>query len=204
MALTYSPRRLAGVGWLTHLPDPLVGCWYLDEHWDHERHERTGIGQLVYRAKTYEGKPGERAAADSLGELMQVGAQIARDRGQFPLGEVMLVVPVPAFPPKQPHNLPDVLARNIALSLGIESDLRLLVKHQATIPAKTSSPHQVASDIRKAFRVTRRLRGEIILLVDDLIHNGTTLSTIAGMLAAKGAGRTGGFVASRARKGMTD
>ncbi|MDF1597035.1 MAG: hypothetical protein P1T08_13225 [Acidimicrobiia bacterium] len=202
--MTTSPSRLEGVCWFPHLPDPLVGCWYLDEHWDHDLHQRTGIGQLLYRAKTYEGKPGERSAADALGELMQVGAQIVRDKRQFPLRQVTLVVPVPAYPPKHPHNLPDVLAHHVGQSLGIECDQRLILKDLATLPAKRSPSHQVASDIREAFHVTRRLRGETILLVDDLIHNGTTLGTLAGMLVAAGAGRTGGFVASRARRGMTD
>ena len=106
-----------GLGWLSHLPEPVVGCWYLDRHWDIERNQRTAAGQLLYDAKTYGDKLGEPQAARRLGELMAARLGSGLSLGKFPMDQVSLVVAVPAYPVKLPHNLPDVLADRVAAEL---------------------------------------------------------------------------------------
>lgn len=193
-----APRSAPGLGWLSHVPPPLEGCWFLDNHWDPRYSERTPIGDLLYQAKTYGQKPGERWAAEALARRMSAGVDIARSRGRFPLRVVNVIVSVPANPPKSPHNLPDVLAREVALALNRPFHRDGLVKTRPTPQAK--SGHSIAADV---YTTQADFRGKAVLIVDDVIHSGRTLAAIARCLRAAGASRVGGYVATYARKGMT-
>lgn len=160
------------------------------------------MGELVYRAKTYDGDPGELWAANRLGDSMAAGARLAFGRRLFAIASVDLVIPVPAFPPKDPFNLPDVLAEAIAKEIRKPYRDDLLIKVAQTEPAKTTPPEKLEEQLRKAHRVNGVLGGETILLVDDLVRSGTTLATIASLLLEAGSRTVGAFVATRAQRGM--
>jgi hypothetical protein len=191
----------SGVSWL-HTRPPLLGCWYLSHHWDHDAQQRTYVGSLVNRAKTYDGQPGSPGEANRLASLMAESAVIVMDKRPFPLRRVQLVVPIPSYPPKEPHNLPDILAEHLSRAIGAEYDDRLLSKSAETPPAKSHTPDEIRRFIPRSYRVSRRLHNERILLVDDIVRSAETLRSIAGLIVQAGAGKVGAFVATKADRGL--
>jgi hypothetical protein len=70
--------------WVAHRPSTLAGCWALDLHWDPVHNCRTAVGQLVYEAKSYDGKPGNRDSAQQLVDKMADAARTFRAIGEPP------------------------------------------------------------------------------------------------------------------------
>ncbi len=192
----------AGIAWLSRVPPPLVGCWFLGRHWEPGTGHRTEIGRIVYRAKTYGDKRGEIDAANQLGELMARSSGVAMKNSRFPLEEVNLVLAVPSFPEKQPFNLPDVLAGHIAVALRADCPPEVLVKTRETPQAKFASAEEILTAASAAYDVRGDVRGSVVLIVDDLVQSGATLAAIATHLIGRGALTVGGFAATRAAGGM--
>lgn len=104
-----------------------------------------------------------------------------------------LVVPVPLHPTKQRErefNQAERLARPLALALGIPLNISLVRRVQPTRTQTLLSKQQRAENVRRAFagRPNRRLAGERVILVDDVLTTGATTSACARMLKAAGAG----------------
>src|SRR5688572_24797017 len=110
-------------------------CFAVDLHFDRATGRRTPLGDLVNLAKTYDGKPGRLEAAQRLGRCLGWWAeQLATWRPAF--AAVDVVCGVPANPPKEPFNLPDVLAAAVAASLGRPHAGGLLKKTRPTNQVK--------------------------------------------------------------------
>ena len=165
-------------------------AWALDVHMTDGVH-RTATGELVFRAKTYAGKQGESEAAAELATLIAERALLHPG-----IGRADLVVPVPANPPKEPHNLPDVLARELAGTIGRPCELGVLVKTRPTNVKDLPNEEKLAA-LAGAYRVTERLDGRSVVLVDDLLHSGSTLNHLGGLLRAAGVSDIVGFVATK-------
>ena len=99
-----------------------------------------------------------------------------------------MVVPVPSHKSKlytQEFDLPVEMARRIADYSGVE------YSHCINKIRKTAKQHQLSKEERKvnlvnAFEVTENLRGKRILVIDDVITTGITVSTIATDLKIAG------------------
>ena len=193
-----STAEFSGVSWLGNLPKPLAGCWYLDQHWDFDESHHTPMGHLVFRAK-YEG---ERDAADELGRFMAQGARIVEPKRPFRLDEVEVVLSVPAFPKKVPYNLPDILGDDVAAALGLGFVPQGLEKTKRTVSAKSAPQWEIRESNQSAYRVNVDVTGRTVLVVDDLVSTGTTLSVIAELLRDAGAAKVGAFATTRVLKGM--
>jgi hypothetical protein len=168
----------------------LEEAWALGMHMSDEG-DRTDLGELVYRAKTYSGKPGETAAARELGDLMAARAAL-HPRIQL----VDLVLPVPVYPPRRPHNLPDVLAERVAGAIGATYSPDGLVKTRSTDIKNLPNDEKLAA-LTDAFQVTKRIEGARVLLIDDLLFSGSTLGYLAGLLREAGVASVFGFVATK-------
>jgi phosphoribosylpyrophosphate synthetase len=180
--------------WLATQP-PLSGCWYLSDHWNPDAQEPTNIGDLVDHATSTPGNPGSSTVAHKVASLMgQSAAALAMAR-PYPLTGVKLTVPVPAFPADDPHSLPDILAMYVAGGVGATYDPKLVTKVLETPKAEMHTPDEIHRFVSKAYRVTRPLHGERILLVDDVVRSAETLRTIAELLIDAGAGEVSAFVA---------
>lgn len=180
------------------MPPPIVGCWYLDNHWDPKRRERTSTGDLLYEAKTYGQKLGQPIAARALAEQMAAAAMGLRSSGPFPFDLVDVVIPVPANPPKIPHNLPDILAARVASAIGKPCLRESVVKTRPTTQAKMRQA--VSPDV---YATNLVLHGEVVLIVDDVVMSGGTLAALGRVLRSAGAGRIAGLVGTRAKKGVS-
>ncbi len=111
-----------------------------------------------------------------------------------------LVVPVPLSKARlqiRGYNQSWEMARGFAgeLSLRARSDVLLRVRDAA--PQSGLPLEQRTRNIRGAFTVPRALEGARLLLVDDVMTTGSTLTEAASVLLRQGAGEVGVAVALR-------
>ena len=110
-----------------------------------------------------------------------------------PLENWDLIVPVPLHPLKQRErefNQAERLALRLGQATGVPVDARLLRRVEPTRTQTQLSRQQRAANVRNAFamRPERRLGGERVVLVDDVLTTGATTSACAKVLRAAGAG----------------
>lgn len=172
----------------------------LDELWAFDWHMRPAgrsvAGDLVYRAKTYSSTHlGDVEAAAELGRLMT-----DRFRQHPALSEADVVLGVPAFPPREPYNLPELLAEVLASELRVRFNGEALVKTRET--SIKSLPNEAKLDaLRGVYEVRRDVEGINVILVDDLLRSGSTLGVIGDELRAAGAAKVIGIVATKTMRG---
>jgi len=104
-----------------------------------------------------------------------------------------MVVPVPLHPLKmreREFNQAARLARHLAEATGIPLNARLVCRVKGTQTQTMLSRSKRTGNVRNAFamRTEARLRGQRIVLVDDVLTTGATTSACAGTLKAAGAG----------------
>lgn len=104
-----------------------------------------------------------------------------------------LIVPVPLHPTKQRErefNQAERLARHLSAATGLPLRNNLVVRAEPTRTQTLLSRAERAANVRRAFRPRRgaRLRGERIVLVDDVFTTGATTSACAAALQSAGAG----------------
>lgn len=105
-----------------------------------------------------------------------------------------LVVPVPLYPARQRErefNQAERLARRLAEATGIPLECRLLRRVRPTPTQTLLHREERLRNMRRAFAIhpPRRLEGQRIVLVDDVLTTGATTSACAQTLRAAGAGR---------------
>lgn len=148
-----------------------------------------------------------RASVLALKREAPVSPRLARllveMQSRAPLDNTTLIVPIPLHPERERErgfNQAAMLARAVARSTNLPCDERSLVRHLHT------ERHRAGMDVRarresvaNAFTVERPrlVRGERILLVDDVFTTGATASACAGVLKEAGASEV--FVLTVAR-----
>ena len=84
-----------------------------------------------------------------------------------------------------------LLARELSRLTGVAYDPLCLARHRRTVPQFGLTRHQRRDNVRGAFAVTRgagdRLDGRRVVLVDDVITTGATISACARALKRAGA-----------------
>lgn len=113
------------------------------------------------------------------------------------------IVPVPLHPLRlreRGFNQAAVIAKVVAREMGIPLDSRTVIR------IKHTDRHRAGMDevarmksVARAFAVTRpeRIRGETILLVDDVFTTGATLNACSRVLVEAGAKAVYGFTVAR-------
>ncbi|RDV00169.1 ComF family protein [Trinickia dinghuensis] len=89
------------------------------------------------------------------------------------------------------------IARPLAHALGVATDPTLLRRVAETAPQSRLDREARRRNVAQAFRVTQRVRGLHVGLVDDVMTSGATLEAAARALKAAGARRVTNFVALR-------
>lgn len=122
---------------------------------------------------------GAWSAARAMGEWY--GERLA-ESGLY--GGVDAVVPLPLHPLKhlwRGYNQSEYLAEGIAAALGAELDRRSVRRSRYTAAQALKSRHERAGNVEGAFAVRRpeRLAGKHVLLVDDVMTTGSTLTACA-------------------------
>ena len=121
-----------------------------------------------------------------------------------------LVVPVPLHKSKRSDrgfNHAEVIARAAVkrLSRRVELATGILVRQRATISQVGLTREQRIENMRDAFRVRDRqqVRGRTVILVDDVMTTGTTLSECARVLKKAGAERVLAATVARVLQGKS-
>jgi len=119
---------------------------------------------------------------------------LAREAGpELRAGNWDCIVPVPLHPLKQRErgfNQAERLARALSAATNLPCQPNLLRRIQPTLTQTRLTRTERAANVRRAFAVLPglRLRGERIVLVDDVFTTGATTSAGAAALLAAGAG----------------
>ncbi|MBQ1310567.1 MAG: ComF family protein [Blautia sp.] len=82
-----------------------------------------------------------------------------------------------------------LLAEKISQQTSIPVNKKAVVKIRPTKAQKTLGRRERRRNLEEAFRVTERLHGERILLVDDIFTTGSTVDALASALRKNGASR---------------
>ena len=143
-----------------------------------------GYGDLareaVVRAKRPAGEPIGMALGRRLGALVQ---------SRLPAVRLDLVVPVPMHWRRRAlrgTSSAGVIASATAGSLGVRNR-RLLRRIRATSMQNTLPPEQRPANVTGAFQALSAVRGQRVLVVDDVITTGATLAACTQALLAAGA-----------------
>jgi ComF family protein len=142
-----------------------------------------------------------------LGELL---AAVWAAHPEFNAAERPILAPVPLHRTRQRErgfNQAEVLARGLARRLhagrrgtGQAVETRCLLRIRPTVPQTGLNFQERLENVRGVFRVTspEAVRGRVIVLVDDVMTTGATLSSCASALKEAGAGRVLGLTLARA------
>lgn len=100
------------------------------------------------------------------------------------------ILPVPLHPQRlrqRGFNQALELARPLATHLNTPLDYRLLQRQRVTVPQAELHPRQRSANILGAFSVQGEVDGQHLLLIDDVLTTGATLSECARILKLHGA-----------------
>jgi ComF family protein len=118
--------------------------------------------------------------------------------------ETTLLLPVPLSRQRlreRGYNLAWELARRLGRRIGCDSDCDLLLRIRDTPHQLTAPPERRAANVRGAFAIEPRRRGELqgrsVTLVDDVMTSAATASELTRVLQAAGAARVEVWVIAR-------
>lgn len=122
--------------------------------------------------------------------------------GSDVLAEADLIIPVPLHRWRllsRTYNQSTLLARHISKQSGVAAEFHAVRRVKATPRQGGLSARARRRNVTRAFevRLPRRIAGQNILLVDDVLTTGATLNACARVLMSAGAKRVDALVAGR-------
>ena len=199
-----------------------AAVYTLGEYWHPDRDERTGIGELVHRAKDRHDPKAAMELAERFACLAGILPAVdlrpaaARPRqaerfaclaGVLPVVDgdsPRLVAPVPSGPSadgdEDRPRLAELLAASLAVPRVGEYRPNLLARTNPTPRLRHVAPERRAEVVASAgLMVCEPVAGRHVVLVDDVMLTGTTLGAVAACLQEAGAASVTAVVAARTR-----
>jgi len=143
-----------------------------------------------------EAPPGRNPSGSCWGSAGRV-ERMVRARGDL---DFDAVVPVPMHRAKvrrRGYNQAELLARALALRIGVPCETNLLTKTR-DLDAQSKLPRVERSEnVRGAFLASPRVKSRRILLIDDVCTTGATIRACAGELVRAGAARVAAAVVAK-------
>lgn len=112
-----------------------------------------------------------------------------------------LIVPMPLHPARlreRGFNQAAELARGVARRLAVPLDVSAAQRTRATPPQASLDREARRRNLDHAFACTRDLRGQRVLVIDDVLTTGATMDALARTLKLQGAQRVVAGVVARA------
>jgi ComF family protein len=116
-----------------------------------------------------------------------------------------LLVPTPLYWMRRlwrGANSPEIIGETLAADLHVSCEPFALRRRRWTRPQSGLPPRERTANVRGAFRVSKRcnLQGARVLLVDDILTSGATLTEMAKIVRAAGATAVATVVLARAEE----
>ena len=160
--------------------------------WHTDRHERTSLGCLVEAAKDRDDSTARARIVD------EVHAWVAD--GRLEVDPDAIVIGIPSSPDR-PNLLVSAVARAVATATGSVS-VDAVVRHRVTGRLRDLDPTERPATVLAAnYEVVEEVEGRHVVLVDDVVLSGTTLSHVADLLLAAGADSVRSVAIARSRRG---
>jgi ComF family protein len=119
---------------------------------------------------------------------------------EIPRADIMVSVPLSLKGLRnRGFNQTLLVGRTISKRTGVPLELGLLRKVKDTLPQVGLNKKERAKNLRGAFEVSRKLNGEKVLLLDDVVTTTATVRECAKVLLRAGAGEVAVVSVSRAR-----
>jgi ComF family protein len=184
-----------------------LASWIEEDHYCETCLRRRPHYEWARAAYFYEGRvreaihqfkfAGKSHLAGPLGKLLTSAI-----KNWLPNSHGYLIMPVPLHPRRlreRGFNQSLLLARQAASRLGAELDTLSLRRVRYTKPQTGLKEEERRRNVRKAFRCTEAslLKGENVILIDDVTTTGNTLNDCARALKRAGAERVYGIALAR-------
>ena len=138
-------------------------------------------------------------SVDDVREMLRAGAEL--------LADAEVVVPVPLHwlrRIKRRYNQSALLGRALAREIGLTFCADMLERPRATPPLDGMSPAKRHETLEQALSINGRRQGDLqgrpVLLIDDVMTSGATLSAATGVLQEAGSGPVSVLTLARAVK----
>lgn len=208
----FCPDCFAGFRFITAPLCPVCGIPYpVEESPDHVCGDCLLKKRRISTARSlgvYESILHDAIHAFKYGGNLTLGERLGRlmaehDYPSFRIRDYSLILPVPLHPRRlrqRGFNQSVILAREISRRHDVAMDFRILRRIVDTESQAGLKKEERRSNIRKAFSIAapERIRGQNILLVDDVYTTGSTLGECAKTLLKGGAEAVGALTLARA------
>lgn len=111
-----------------------------------------------------------------------------------------LILPIPLHPRRQNrrgYNQAELLARPLGRALGIQTEADWLRRTRFTAPQVGLGPEERQTNVSGAFAAGAAVRGRNVLLIDDVLTTGATMTAAAEALLEAGAASVSAYCLAR-------
>lgn len=179
----------------------LTELWAIAPHTEPDQEGklvRSEVGRMLFDAKAYHDSAGQITHRGDLATAQRLGDLMAATFSNHPsVVRASRIIAVPANPPNQPYNLPDILAGRLAESLGTTPNQGTVIKSRPTPQVKELAGPDKTAALEGVFVLSERVDGETIVIVDDVLMSGATLGVIGSLLLEGGAACVIGLAATK-------